>query len=141
MTLTKSGIDLIKNFESCKLTCYKDIRGLNTIGWGHRTDLPVGAVISQQEADDLLSSDLQRFSDGVRKALTRPVTDNQFSAMTSLAFNIGLGSFEKSTLLEYVDRGDFTAASSEFLKWDHANGQVMPGILRRRLAEQALFNS
>lgn len=141
MKLTQAGIDLIKQFESCRLEVYKDIKGLFTVGWGHRTDLPLGTKITQLEADELLTGDLAGFVDGIKKLLRNELNDNQFSACVSLVYNIGLGSFKSSTLLRLLNIGNMYASSLEFIKWDHANGVEVSGLLRRRIAEQKLFNS
>lgn len=141
MNLNQQGIDLIKSFESCRLECYKDAIGLNTIGWGHRTVLPVGSKISQQDADDLLTSDLGKTCQKVKSCLKVLLNDNQFSALVSFAYNCGVNNLKSSSLLRYVNEKNYPAAANEFEKWDHAGGEVLPGLLRRRVAERDLFLS
>lgn len=139
MQLNQAGTALIRRFESCELTCYKDIVGLLTIGWGHRTMLPLGTAITQAEANRLLDSDLTETCTHVKALLTMDLTDNQFSAIICLVFNIGVGNFKTSTLLKLLNGGGFNPAADQFLRWDHAGGKEVPGLLRRRQAERDLF--
>lgn len=141
MKLNQAGLNIIRSFESCRLDCYLDIKGLATIGFGHRTLLPIGTHISQEDADSLLESDLQKFCQGVKELVNIDLNDNQFSALVCLAFNIGLGNFKGSTLLKLVNAGGLKKAAEEILRWDHANGVEIPGLLRRREAERRLFLS
>jgi lysozyme len=139
MELNTAGIELIKSFESCKLTCYPDAIGLPTIGWGHRTDLAIGATIDQTTANKLLIDDLRAFSEKVANLLEVDLNDNQFSALVSFAYNCGVHNLASSTLLKLVNSSDFEQAANEFHKWDRAAGNELAGLLRRRLAEKALF--
>jgi lysozyme len=138
--INAKGLELIKSFESCRLEAYRDIVGVLTIGWGHTgADVTEHQKIDQAKADDLLREDLARFEAGVERALKFPVNDNQFSAIVSFAFNLGLGNLSKSTLLRCVNSGHFPDAGEEFLKWDKAGGRVVAGLTRRRKAERDLF--
>jgi lysozyme len=139
MNLNGSGIALIKRFESCSLTVYRDIRGLATVGYGHRTLLDIGHTISQDEADQLLVDDCQRTVDALKACIKIQLSDNEFSACVSLAFNIGVNAFKNSTLLKLLNGGGLVPAANAFLDWDHANGVVIPGLTRRRQAEKDLF--
>ena len=140
MNLNKDGLDLIKNFEGCKLTVYADGAGLPTVGYGHmdRT-MTIGNTIDQEEANTLLDVDLTRTENVLRKYIKVIITDNQFSALVSLAFNIGVGNFVKSTLLKLVNEEEFDDAAKEFMKWDHLGQDLSVGLMRRREAEKALF--
>lgn len=143
--LNDDGLNLIKSFESLRLTAYPD-PGTGgdpwTIGYGHTgPDVTEGMTCDQDQADAWLQEDLQSAIDGVTKLVTSDINDNQFSALVSFAYNCGLGNLKTSTLLKDVNTSNFDAAAQEFLKWDHANGQVMPGLLRRRTAESNLFSS
>jgi lysozyme len=142
MTINDAGIKLIQSFESCKLESYQDIKGIWTIGWGHTgPEVKLGQTITQEEADDLFQKDLDHFNQSVSFLITTNINENQFSALVSFEYNLGDGSLEKSHLLIYVNNSQFDLASEEFPKWDHSDGIVVDGLLRRRLAEQTLFNS
>lgn len=142
MKINCAGLDLIKSFESCRLTAYQDTGGIWTIGYGHTgLDAHAGAVIDQATADILLSKDLERIEGGVERRLKVKVNEDQFSALIAFAFNVGLGNFGTSTLLKMVNSGDFTGAAGQFEKWNKVNGKVLAGLTRRRKAERALFES
>lgn len=142
MKLNQSGIDLIKNFESCKLNAYLDIRGIPTIGWGSTgSEVHLGLTWTQEQADSVLQADLDSLVFRLGRLITVDLTDNQFSACCCLAYNIGVGNFKGSTLLRLVNQDRTDEAALEFPKWDHAAGKVVQGLLNRRLAEQTLFNS
>lgn len=140
MRLNQAGRDLIKRFEGCKLKAYRDSVGILTIGYGHTgDDVTVGQQISQQEADNLLNSDLDKFCKGVECVVTTELNDNQFSALVALAYNIGLGNLKKSNLLKKLNARDFSGALESWLKWNKAGGQVLKGLTARREAEKQLF--
>ena len=141
MNLNQAGIDLIKKFEACSLLVYQDLVGLHTVGWGHRTFLPLGEVIDQQKAEELLTGDLASTCTAMKGCITMDLNDNEFSAIVSLAFNVGVNAIKQSTLIKLVNGGGLIPASNEFEKWSHAGGKEVPGLLRRRLAEKALFLS
>lgn len=142
MKCNQAGIDLIKQFEGCRLKAYKDIIGVITIGYGHTgKDIYIDMEINQAAADMFLEKDLARFEDGVKSLLTpsSSINENQFSALVCFAFNVGLGNLKSSTLLKLANSGDFSSASQQFGKWCHAGEKKIPGLVRRRLAEKALF--
>jgi lysozyme len=142
MNCSQCGIDLIKRFEGCKLKAYQDIVGVWTIGYGHTgADVVPGMVITQEKADDCLESDLAKFEQGIEDALEVEVTQGQFDAMCSFAYNLGLHALKGSHLFKYVNAGEFDLASKEFVKWARAGGVVVEGLLRRREAERDLFTS
>ena len=145
---TDTGIMLIKAFEGRALYAYRCPAGVWTIGYGHTSaagDPPVtaGMTITAQEADAILSNDIDLFEDGVAKLL-RParvnrVEPHEFDAMVSLAFNVGLGAFARSTVLARYLRGDKAGAAAAFGFWVKANGKTLAGLVRRRAAEAKLF--
>lgn len=141
--INKNGLNLIKSFEGLRLKAYPD-PGTGgapwTIGYGHTGTTRPGDVISAQQAIDLLVIDLHEAEEAVNKLCGTNVNDNQFAACVSFAFNCGIGAFKSSTLLKRILAKDKTAAD-EFLKWNKANGRVMPGLTRRRQAERSLFNA
>lgn len=142
MKINDAGIELIKLFENCKLHAYQDIVGIWTIGYGHTGDCAVeGNSIDQSTADALLIEDLEKFEKGVSKLLTCNANENQFSALVCFSFNIGLHALGSSHLLSKLNAGDVAGALKEFLRWDRAGGKEVPGLLRRRQAEQTLFLS
>lgn len=141
MKINQAGIDLIKSFEGCKLQAYDDPLhpGLITIGYGHTGGVKLGTTITQDQADAFLLSDLLNFESSVSKLVNVSLTDNQFSALVSFAYNLGPHTLQTSSLLKLLNQGHYSLAADEFLKWTHSNGQVVPGLVRRREAERALF--
>ena len=143
-TTGNGGIALIKQYEGLRLATYKDAVGIPTIGYGHvENPIPPGGTrtITAEDAEQILREDLQRFEHDVNNMLTVEVTQNQFDALVSFAFNLGPANLKSSTLLRKVNSGDFNGAAEEFPKWNHAGGQVLAGLTARRNAEKNLFLS
>lgn len=145
MQTNRRGLDLIKEAEGLRLEAYQCPAGIPTIGYGS-TRYPDGKpvkmsdTVTTTEAEDLLLATVGQFEKGLRRLLKRELNDNQFSALVSLAFNIGLAALESSTLLRKVNanRWDRTIRA-EFLRWVHAEGKVLPGLVTRRKAEANLY--
>lgn len=143
-TINQAGLDLIKSYEKCKLIAYKDVGGVWTIGWGSTgPDVVEGLTWTQAQADERFASDMNSFCSKVEALLHARfnVGDNEFAALVSFAYNVGAHALATSHLLGLVNMGEFYAAAQEFVKWDHVNGVVVPGLVRRREAEEALFTS
>lgn len=138
--VNQAGFDLIKSFEGLRLKAYKCPAGVWTIGYGHTETAVRGMQISEVQANKLLRDDLAKFESSVSR-LTEGITlsDNQFSALVSLAFNIGVSRFGRSTLLTLVRARDFGGAQKQFSRWNKADGKVLAGLTRRRAAEADLF--
>jgi len=141
MNISQACVDLVKQFEGCKLDSYQDVVGVWTIGYGHIEGVTEGQTISQQEADLMLMSDLHDKAEKVDRLVTAGVTQNQFDALVSFAYNLGIGNLESSTLLKMINAGTADAAGDQFLRWDKAGGVEIAGLLRRRQAEMELYNS
>jgi lysozyme len=145
MQINEAGLALLKQFEGCKLKAYPD-PGTGgepfTVGYGHTGPGVVpGLVITQERADALLSKDLMKFESGVEEMLQIEPTEGQFSALVCFAYNCGLTNLKNSTLLRMVNDEDFEGAAKQFNRWSRANGRTLPGLVRRRAAEAALFLS
>ncbi|AXE34815.1 lysozyme [Chromobacterium phragmitis] len=142
MHINAAGLNLIKQFEGLRLIAYQDAVGIWTIGYGHTgPDVAPGKTITQLQADQLLQNDLARFESGVSNLVKVPLNANQFSALVSFSYNLGLGNLQNSTLLRLLNQRDYAGAAGQFPRWDKAGGRVLPGLSRRRLAEQALFQA
>lgn len=143
MKINDAGLALIKRSEGLRLEAYPD-PGTGgspwTIGYGCTTNVKPGMIITPGEAERRLHADLARFETGVSAMLTGyPVTSNQFSAMVSLAYNIGLGNFATSSVLKRHKAGKYDAAGDAFLMWVKAAGRTLPGLVKRREAERELY--
>lgn len=142
MKISQKGADLVKSFEGLRLKAYKDSVGVWTWGYGstgpHVTPDKIG---TKEEAEQLLKKDLERFEKGVSDLVKVPLNQNQFDALCSFAFNLGLGNLKSSTLLKKLNAFDYIGASKEFERWNRAGGKVLAGLTRRRIAERDLFLS
>ena len=144
MIPSQNCYDLIKNFEGCELEAYPDPATGGepiTIGYGHTGGVKLGEVITQEQADEYLISDVKRFADAVNQMVTVPITQGEFDALCSFAFNLGIGNLRNSTLLRKLNSGNKDSAANQFLVWNMAGGRVMAGLTRRREAERTLFLS
>lgn len=142
MKISQKGMKLIQDFEGLALKAYKDPIGIWTWGYGstgpHVTPDKVG---TQEEAEQLLKKDLERFEKGVSDLVKVKLNQNQFDALVSFSFNLGLGSLKSSTLLKKLNASDYQGAANEILRWNRAGGKVLNGLTRRRIAERGLFLS
>jgi lysozyme len=144
MQTSKAGVDLIKKFEGRRLAAYRCPAGVWTIGYGHTTDagspkVVPGMVISATQADEILKQDLRQYEEGVTRLLKVSVTQGQFDALVSFAYNCGVGALQKSTLLKKINADRHANVPAEFMKWTRAAGKELPGLVRRRRAEAALW--
>jgi GH24 family phage-related lysozyme (muramidase) len=138
--INEKGLALVKEFEGCQLEAYLCPAGVPTIGYGHTFAVEMGQTISEAEADALLRKDLKDAEESVDLLVAVPINDNQFSALTSFVFNVGSGAFERSTLLSMLNAGaGAETVVAQFLRWNKASGEELPGLTRRRHAERALF--
>lgn len=129
----------IAKHEGCRLKAYRDIVGVPTIGWGETRGVTMGMAWTQQQADERFCESLTEFSDGVRGLCNQAPNDNELGAMVSLAYNIGLGGFARSTVLRKHNAGDTLAAARAFALWNKAGGQVVHGLTLRRAKEAAMY--
>jgi lysozyme len=145
------GLALIKSFEGCakklpdgRFTAYPDPGSGGdpwTIGWGSTgPGIHKGTIWTQAECDARLDADAQAFAAKVDRLLgDTPTTPGQFSAMTAFAYNVGIGNFGTSTLLKMHRAGNYAGAARQFGLWTRAAGRVLPGLVKRRAAEAALY--
>lgn len=147
MDISQKGIDLIKQFEGCKLKAYQDIKGVWTIGVGHTKGVYAGQEITQREADEMLKTDLSIFSGFLnRYAKDIKLNQNQFDALVSFIFNIGIGNFADSTVYKLIKANpNDTNIGTWWVKWNKCriNGvlQEVPGLTTRRKEEYKLYSS
>jgi lysozyme len=162
-TVCDAAVSLVKQYEgipgfgdgSGTIRPYLDPVGIWTIGWGHAIEsgghflrgnatlpevkalYPNGITVAQ--AETLLQSDLMQAGAGVLASVSVALNDNQYGALTSFTFNLGLANLRASTLLTELNAGNIAGAADQFLRWCRANGAVLPGLLKRRTAERNLF--
>jgi lysozyme len=142
MKLGVKGETLIKSYEKCRLVAYPDQKGVPTIGWGHTgPEVHLGMTCTQAQADAWFEQDVQKAVLQVIKSLDIAVNQNQFDALVAFTYNVGVTAEGHSTLIKLVNAGYTGAASAEFGKWNHVDGEVSAGLTARRAAEKALFLS
>jgi len=138
MITSDAGRAIIEEHEGLRLEAYKCPAGIWTIGYGHTGDVKEGDRITRHQAEAILEYDLGRYEDAVAR-LAPKATGPQFSALVAFVFNVGIGAFEKSTLLKEFLAGRTLNAAAEFDRWTRGGGKVLPGLVKRRAAERALF--
>lgn len=129
----------LKQWEKLRLKAYQDSGGVWTIGYGHTADVGEGDECTEADADNWLAEDVDEAWYGIDPHIKVTLAQHEMDAVTSLAFNIGVGAFLKSTLLRRLNDGDFGAAADEFLKWNKVGRSVVVGLTRRRTAEKMMF--
>ena len=155
MQMSENGLELLKQWEGFELKVYKDSAGLLTIGVGHlltKSELSSGKIaingvtvkyadgLTEQQALDLLSQDVQPAENTVNTNVKVPLTQNQFDALVSFTFNVGGGAFKGSTLLKVLNQKQYTEVPTQLLRWTRAGGKVVQGLLNRRQNEIKLWN-
>lgn len=147
MKINKAGIDIIASFEGWSSEVYQDPIGIPTIGYGSIWDANGERVtmdhppISREEGEQLLLREIEHVEGAITYLTTVPLTENQFSALCSLVYNIGSGNYQSSILRMKLNRGEYSGAAGEFWKWRRAGGRILKGLVRRRTAEADLFLS
>ncbi|MDR1310829.1 MAG: lysozyme [Burkholderiaceae bacterium] len=137
------AIPLIKRFEGCRLTAYKDVVGVWTIGYGETLNVVPGMVWTAEEADAHLQKRVQQFMSAVLTKCPQLYAEhpNRLAACTSLAYNIGVSAFGASSVCRLTARKEYPQAADAFLLWNKAGGKALRGLTRRREAERALYLS
>lgn len=138
------GLDKLKQWEGLRKTAYKDSAGVWTIGYGHTaaagSPRPTPKMtITEQKAEEILTSDLTQYEKAVEQSVKVTLTDNQFAALVSFTYNVGIGAFKNSTLLKKLNKGEYDAVPSEMMKWVKCGGKQNQGLINRRRAEGYLW--
>lgn len=142
MKINSKGLDIIKKFEGLRLSAYLCPAGVLTIGYGTTAGVKKDMTITEAEASKMLSDHLEKIERQISALVAPKLTENEFSALCSLVYNIGIGNFEKSSLLKKLNKNEKREnVAEEFLKWRMAAGKVLKGLEKRRAAEKELFLS
>jgi lysozyme len=144
MHTSQRGIDLIKSSEGLRLTAYPDPATGGepwTIGYGTTRGVKPGMKITATQAEEYLKTDVGRFEPELAALVKVPLSQNQWDALMSFVYNLGSANLASSTLLKLLNAGDYARAADQFPRWNKAAGKEMPGLTKRRAAEQALFLS
>ena len=149
MTLKTSpaGLAIIKKFEGFRAKPYACPAGVATIGYGstyYADGKPVkltDAPITEAQAQELLQATLAKYEACVNGAVKMPINQNQFDALVSFTYNVGCSAFRTSTMLRLLNQGYEPQAAAQFARWNRGGGKVLAGLVSRRAAERALFES
>jgi lysozyme len=145
MQVSPNGIALTESMEGLSLTSYPDPgSGAEpwTVGYGHTgQDVMPGMTITQAQAQAFLQEDLARAAQAVNGLVHVVLNQNQFDALCDFVFNVGAGNFRSSTLLRLLNAGNYAGAANQFAVWNLSGGHILPGLVARRAAETALFNT
>lgn len=139
---TQLCLDLVSYFENEVLHAYRDVRGLWTIGRGHLLDQSTATgheTITAAQSLGLLKADVHQKWKWMTENITTYLTAHQVDAVTSMIYNVGEEGWSGSTMNRLIEAGKWAEAADEFHKWDHAGAHEIKGLLRRRLAEKALY--
>ena len=139
MTTSQKGIELIKEFEGCRLKAYKCPAGVWTIGYGTTQGVKPNMVITQAQAETFLKRDIKP-AESVLNGMGINYTQGQFDALVAWVYNLGIGAFKSSTMYRYiVARRNDVEITDQMVRWVNAGGRPLAGLKRRRVAEANMF--
>ena len=142
MNCNVAGIALVQEFEGCKLTAYQDQGGRWTIGFGcAQPFVHEGVTCTEDQATAWLVQDMDEVAKSLTRIIKIVINDNEFSALCSWAYNVGIGNAADSTLIKLLNRGYIDLVPVQLSRWNRVNGIINAGLVRRRQAEIALFNT
>jgi len=144
MKMNERSLVLIRRFEGFRAKAYRDAAGVWTIGYGHTSragppKVSPGMRITKKQAEDILCADLEKFAAGVMPLVNHPLNANQCGALVSFAYNVGLGNFQRSSVLRAVNEGRLSDVPDRLMRWTRAGGRRLRGLARRRRSEGRLF--
>lgn len=140
MNIGTKGLDLIRFFEGLELNAYQCAAGVWTIGYGHTKDVQQGMTISEARANEMLAEELNEYESYINGLVTVELNQDQFDAMVSWVYNLGVGNLKASTLLKVLNAGDYDGVPAQMMRWNKAGGKVLEGLTRRRQAEADMFS-
>ena len=139
MKISEEGLSLIKKFEGCELTAYQDSVDVWTIGYGHTKGVEDGQEITQEEAEEMLASELDEYEGYINDLVECDLEQCQFDALVAWVYNLGPTNLRSSTMLKRLNSNDLEDVPSQIKRWNKAGGKVLNGLVRRREAEALLF--
>jgi lysozyme len=142
MKTSDAGREDIEGYEGKRYKAYYDTGGVITNGVGHTgPDVYEGQVVDDNQIDQWLKDDLIEAEDAIHRLVKVSLTQGQFDALASFVFNLGEGQFHNSTLLRKLNAGDYEGAKGQFKRWVYDNGEIQPGLVKRRNGEVARWDN
>lgn len=144
MRVNEAGLALIRTYEGFRGEAYRCPAGVWTIGYGHTSmagppDVKPKMRMTKKQAEEVMASDVAVFASDIARYIKADLNDNQFAALVSFAYNVGVGAFRSSSVLASVNREDFDSIPRRLNMWVKAGGRVLPGLVKRRASEGMLF--
>ena len=139
MNISEEGLSLIKKFEGCELEAYRCSANVLTIGYGHTKGVEENQEITQEEAEEMLASELGEYEGYINDMVECDLEQHQFDALVAWVYNLGPTNLRSSTMLKRLNKKDFDDVPNQIKRWDKAGGKVLAGLVRRREAESLLF--
>ena len=139
MKISEEGLSLIKKFEGCELKAYQDSVDVWTIGYGHPKGVEDGQEITQEEAEEMLASELDEYEGYINDLVECDLEQCQFDALVAWVYNLGPTNLRSSTMLKRLNSNDLEDVPNQIKRWNKAGGKVLNGLVRRREAEALLF--
>jgi lysozyme len=139
MKTSPAGIALIEKFEGLRLRAYQDGNGVWSIGYGHTSGVTMGRFETKEQAEADLCADIETAEAAVARLVQAPLTQGQFDALVSFAYNEGQGRLRDSTMLKLLNAGSYALAARAFMSWDVIAGKHSASLAERRRAEVVLF--
>ena len=137
--ISSDSMNLITKYEGLRLESYDDGTGVWTIGYGTTRNIRPGMKITKEQAYNFLMHDIRIIEAELNKLIYVQLRQNEFDALVSLVYNIGINAFKHSTMLKYIENSNFDKAANEFERWVYADGRKLQGLVNRRAAEKELF--
>lgn len=141
MKISSEGIELIKKFEGCETTAYQDSVGVWTIGFGHTKGVQEGQSCSMQDAETMLSEEMDEYEGYINSMVDVDLNQNEFDSLVAWVYNLGPTNLRESTLLKILNAGDKDGIPEQINRWNRAGGKILQGLVRRREAESLMFQN
>ena len=139
MQISEEGLALIKKFEGCELKAYRCPANVLTIGYGHIKGVKEGDQITKEEANYMLQEEMIEYEGYVNDMVDVELNQSQYYSLCAWVYNLGPTNFQSSTLLKVLNKGKYNEVPQQIKRWNKAGGEVLNGLIRRRLAEALLF--
>lgn len=141
MKTSSIALERLKRFEGFSHKAYPDTGGVWTIGYGYTRGVKPGMFVTKERALELFLKNVAVFEECINNAVLVELTQNQFDALVSLTYNIGVQAFKTSTLLKILNTGDYKSVPAQIKRWNKDNGKVIAGLVSRRAEEAKLFET
>tara|TARA_R110000782_G_scaffold60536_1_gene125069 strand:- start:738 stop:1181 length:444 start_codon:yes stop_codon:yes gene_type:complete len=139
LNISQEGLALIKKFEGCELKSYRCSAEVLTIGYGHTKGVEEGQEITQEEAEEMLSSELDEYEGYINDMVECELEQHQFDALVAWVYNLGPSNLKSSTLLKRLNSNELKDVPNQLKRWNKAGGKILQGLVRRRKSESLLF--